>query len=251
MAAAAAATMTKANGQRVIGRTSTRALRQQTFQLAPDERTAVIGKTGSGKSVWVKYMLSHWLKAGWPVLIVDPKHRYVDVTRGGTYAEEPAKASLEHPFNITQAGHFREDAKVQIFLPSMPAKADPVLDKLLQEILERGGVVVDVEDIFGLADEHGIPTGLGMLWTQGRAAYVPMYVQGQRAYQIPKLMLGQSENIVIFRLTDTDDRKRLAQITGDPAVLAKLPKYHYRFFHEDMDATRRMAPLSRAEIGGR
>src|SRR5260221_11640771 len=117
-------------------RRTSQALRKTPFQLRPDERWAILGKTGTGKSQLAMFLDRRWMAAGWLVLIVDPKHRYLNLRDGETYAEGPESASVEHPLRID--GKLREDARVQIYLPTLPAKRDTTLDALFYQVIDRG-----------------------------------------------------------------------------------------------------------------
>jgi len=227
-------------------RRTSAALRRTPFELRPDERWAILGKTGTGKSQLAMFLDRRWIAAGWLVLIVDPKHRYLNLSKGETYAEGPEDASVVHPLRIN--GKLREDARVQIYLPTLPAKRDPVLDALFYQVIDRGSVVVHIDDLSGVADAHTIMDGLGALWTQGRAAEIPVIALIQKPLNVPRDIFSQSENIVVFRMTDARDRAEAAKILSAPELTAPIPKYVWWYRREEMDSFVKMAPLPPSEI---
>ncbi len=227
-------------------RRTTAALRKTPFTLRPDERWAILGKTGTGKSQLAMFLDRRWAAAGWLVLIVDPKHHYLNIRDGDTYAEDPAQASGVHPYRID--GKLREDARVQIYLPTLPAKADPKLNVLFYQALDRGSVVVHIDDMAGVADAHTVMDGLAALWTQGRAAEVPIVALLQKPLNAPSEIFSQTENIVVFRMSDARNRKQAAEILSAPELLEPIPNYVWWYRHENMDRFVKMAPLPPSEI---
>lgn len=218
------------------------------FRLRPDERWAIIGKSGSGKSIFARWIDYQYFLAHWPIVIVDPKKRYVDAALGDSYSTDPAKSTVSSPYRITD-GHFNPDARVQIYLPTFPAINDPVLNKLFFQLLERGGVVLHIEDMSQVANESKSPMGLTALMTDGRAAEVVMLMCAQRPVGIPRNMIDQAENFVFFRMPDIDDRTRASKILGDKRVERTiLPKRYFWYLHEGDDFPTKFAPLPYAQV---
>lgn len=218
------------------------------FRLRPDERWAIVGKSGSGKSVFARWIDYQYYKAHWPIVIVDPKKRYVDAALGDEFSHDPATSSIAKPFRIMD-GLFNPDAKCQIYLPTFPAMADATLNKLFFSLLERGGVVLHIEDMSQVANESKSPIGLTALMTDGRAAEVVMLMCAQRPVGIPRNMVDQAENFVFFRMPDIDDRTRASKILGDKRVENTiLPKRYFWYLHEGDDYPTKFSPLPLSEV---
>lgn len=218
------------------------------FRLRPDERWAIVGKSGTGKSVFARWIDYQYFKANWPVVIIDPKRRYVDAALGDEFSMDPAKSTIARPWKNTE-GIFNPEAKVQVYLPTFPALKDPILDKLLFSLLDRGGVVCHIEDITQVANESASPTGLQALLTDGRAAEVVMLILAQRPVGIPRNMIDQAENFVFFRMPDIDDRTRASKILGDKRVeQVILPKRYFWYLHEGDDYPTKFSPLPLREV---
>lgn len=218
------------------------------FRLRPDERWAIIGKSGSGKSVFARWIDYQYYKANWPIVIVDPKKRYVDAALGDDFALSPAESTIAKPWKNTD-GVFNPEAKVQIYLPTFPAIQDPVLNRLCFGLLERGGVVLHIEDMSQVATESKSPMGLTALMTDGRAAEVVMLMCAQRPVGIPRNMIDQAENFVFFRMPDIDDRLRASKILGDKRVETTiLPKRYFWYLHEGDDYPTKFSPLPLSEV---
>lgn len=218
------------------------------FRLRPDERWAIVGKSGSGKSVFARWIDHQYYKAHWPIVIIDPKKRYVDAALGDEFSHDPATSSIAKPFRIMD-GLFNPDAKCQIYLPTFPAMADATLNRLFFSLLERGGVVLHIEDMSQVANESKSPIGLTALMTDGRAAEVVMLMCAQRPVGIPRNMVDQAENFVFFRMPDIDDRTRASKILGDKRVENTiLPKRYFWYLHEGDDYPTKFSPLPLSEV---
>lgn len=216
--------------------------------MRPDERWAIIGKSGSGKSVFARWVMYQYLRAHWPVVIVDPKRRYVDAVNGDSFAKAPQESSIASPWQIKD-GIFNPDAKVQIYLPTIPAKRDPALDRLYFSLLERGGVVLENEDLTQIADENTAPQGFLSLLTDGRTSEVVMLNLAQRPFEIPTHVYAQAENYVCFRMTVQRDLDRMAEIMGDIRVRQrKIPRRYFWYEHDGDDAAQLMLPLPAREV---
>lgn len=146
-------------------------------------------------------------------------------------------------------GLFNPDAKCQIYLPTFPAMADATLNRLFFSLLERGGVVLHIEDMSQVANESKSPIGLTALMTDGRAAEVVMLMCAQRPVGIPRNMVDQAENFVFFRMPDIDDRTRASKILGDKRVENTiLPKRYFWYLHEGDDYPTKFSPLPLSEV---
>ena len=227
---------------------STRPLRREQLQLHSDWRVLVLGKTGSGKSVYARWMLRAWDEKRWPILIVDQERRYTRDTGG--YAEQPQDASVDHPWRLARPHWDQEQARVVVYEPDIPGWTDEGLAKLLAWTLTKENTVVYFDDLSGLVDAQHLPLWLTRLWTVGRKANVPIIAAAQRPSNIPRVATNQVEVVVVFRLTDEDDLKRAVSLCGgDKRVAQPLPKFLHWVYNEGDDEARLMAPIPVSEPG--
>lgn len=224
---------------------TTGALSRFRLTLKPGERWIIVGKTGSGKSVFARYILAQWSRAHWPVLIIDPKHGYE------TFAEEPERATLERPWRVNSLRDLFGVAPVVIYQPAMPARHDPVLDMILFAVLEHGFYVVEIEDTAGMMTSQLAPEGYMALITQGRAKKVSVLTLAQRPFNIPDVAMSQADHVIVFRQLGAANIKRMVDFTQDPAMAYPLAKYQFRYWNEELDKSRKFAPLRREDVIGR
>ena len=217
-------------------------IRGHRLQLRPDERWAVVGKTGSGKSVFAKWLLKGWRSKNWRILVIDPYLRFAH-----EYAEKPEEATLDKPF-VLKGASLLQNCPVMLYKPDLPGWRDAGLSGLLQQCVNEGGVVVDIEELKAIATASSIPPGLSELYTAGRKAPAPVISQTQSPHRVPSDMLAQSEWIAAFRLNRLVDREYMAEYMSDMRVEAPIQqKYAFWLYHEGDDRATFFRPLPEKE----
>src|SRR5215469_4843821 len=126
--------------------------RQTQIQFLPSHRWACCGKTGTGKTVFLKWWGAHWYHNGWPVVIIDIKRKFVTV-----FANTPEEATLLRPYCIDGTGELIPGCSAVIYHPSLPGWQDETLNRLLLAILAHGNIVLIVDEVGGVADESHCP----------------------------------------------------------------------------------------------
>lgn len=212
------------------------------LKLDPSERFFICGATGSGKTYFASHMLRQWRRANWRVVIVDPKHYWMEDHPDW---ERRGPGTVDKPRLVER---FDRRLAVQCYQPSIPAWRDPKLDQLCDDILAEGRVVVYFDEIAGVADANRIAPSFGRLWTQGRAKKVAAWSGSQRPLRIPEDLKSQAEGWAAFLLRKRKDRLEVADYTDSPAIATtKLPKRWFWLYHVGMDGPAQlMRPL---EIG--
>jgi Helicase HerA, central domain len=224
---------------------STGALSRFHLPLKPGQHSFIVGKTGSGKSVLMRFLARKWVAAGWPVLIIDPKHGYVDEDKGQHFAESPQDATIDSPYKVT---YWHEGVAVQLYEPEPPALKDEALDELFFAVLKRGYVVVIIEDTYGMMSAQSAPAGYLALMANGRAKHVTVYTLSQRPMGVHDLTLSQSTHFLIFRMLGPANKKRIVEFTDDATIAYPLKRFEFRYWTEEMDKSRKFAPLRREDV---
>lgn len=80
-----------------------------------------------------------------------------------------------------------------------------------------------------------IPEGLKAILTRGRKFNVQSFALTQRPSGVPQLCMSESSHFFVGRLNLPQDRKKLVEITGQPALYEKAEKYHFWYYDVNQD----------------
>lgn len=192
-----------------------------------DQRVAIFGKTGSGKTQMGVWLLSETNFDTQPWIILDYKR--------------------DHLLNSI-------DRIKQIGLDQVPADPGLYIVHLDPEDSDSGGVdawfrkVSERENVGLYIDEtYEIPGGTDFrrILTQGRSKRIPVISLSQRPAWIPRFILSEAEHIVVFHLNHKMDRKKIEEFVPDDKLdlSERLPKYNSRWYNVDLDHTFQILPV--------
>ncbi len=175
------------------------------IEIAADERIAIIGATGSGKTVLAKYLLDHTVRA----VIIDPKH---------TFELEGFKVIKSRPFFRGKKYHY-------IYRPT--AAKDKELAELLLYFWRIGDTIIYIDELSTIAEGYPLTTGVLLeIARTGRERSVGLWVTMQRPRFVPKLFLTESEQMFVFALRNGEDRVYVAGYAGEE-VREPIDKYEF------------------------
>jgi hypothetical protein len=199
------------------------------IDLSYNKRLAFIGKTRSGKTFLANHLLSHFQKQkDIQIILLDPKHERRKFGDG---------SSLEGPKLVKE---YKKNIKVQCF---QEYHWNPSLDDTVDQILKRGKVIFDLDEIGGIATANSVPDGITRLWTQGGGKGVGAWSKFQKPLGIPKVIKSQSEYFFMFRINPLDDRKDMLNYIPDEQILQKIPLRYFWLFHDDLDTATLIKPI--------
>ena len=192
---------------------------QNPFELpGPTDRISIMGHTGSGKTQFAAFMLSHAPLDRMPYIIVDYKGdellNDIPYLREIGYKDRPKEPGLYiiHP---------RPDEQEQ-------------MEQFLWNIWERGKTGLYVDEAYMLPNAG--PTNRGAyvsILTQGRSKRIPVMSLTQRPRDVTRFHFTEANFYSIFHLQDKTDRKRVMEFV--PANLEhRLPRFH-SFYHRVKD----------------
>jgi hypothetical protein len=193
-----------------------------------DQRLAIVGHTGSGKTQFAAWVLSHQNLSARPWVIVDYKHdallNSIDKIRElpVTAKRIPRKGGLyiTHP---------------------LPSEEDEI-ESLMWKIWARGNTGLYIDE------GHMLPNrgALAAIATQGRSLGIPMIVLTQRPRWTSRFVFSEADYISAFHLTYPDDRRFVAGILN--ADLSEpLPEYHSRYHSIAKHTTYNLLPVGNAD----
>lgn len=200
------------------------------------DRTSIVGKTGSGKTVFGVYlMLASRLYREMPWIILDYK--------GDALIQKiPAKIlSVLHKPPV-DPGVYR--------LYLNPFDDPEAVNGFLKKVWQNGNTGLFFDEAYMLPDRRGRTENsvLRALFTTGRARRIPIISLSQRPVDVLRYNFSEASHHVIFRLNDKRDRDTVrAYIPEAPFKESfesgmTLPAYHSLWYDVDQDLSFEMLP---------
>jgi DNA helicase HerA-like ATPase len=177
------------------------------------ERHAIVGTTGSGKTIFGLWCLSHRSYTEMPWIIIDSK-------RDEHIAQLPAD-------EIKTGDDVPREAGLYVVRPTVDEIDDGAVSDLLMRIwdAERTGIFIDEGYMLPPRDR-----GLRTVLTQGRSKRIPMICLSQRPAFVSPFLLSESEVKSIFYLEHPADIERVNEWM--PACNPHLLQDHESYWYQ-------------------
>lgn len=187
--------------------------------IKPDDRVALVGRTGSGKTYLARLLLANVRR----LVVVDSKSSL-------------AEWSLEIPSSRDWRSFERGNPARWRVLHPITDDPQSWYEQLFQRLYLIGNVTVYIDEAYAVTPVGKQPGAwLSALYTRGRERGISVWAATQRPTWIPLFMLSESDWFFIFRLQMAEDRRRMAQIVGNE-VLRPIPDKHGMYtYHVDQD----------------
>lgn len=184
-------------------------------QLAPGERAALVGRSGSGKTYLGRYLMLR-TPLRWVVLDSkwDPGYDRYAPLKGICGAR-----------TLTRAW---DGQQIVVVRPKPSENKAAILDMWLGELhdwFEGFGTLIDETYQVSVGTQPG--DGLTGLVTRGRARRQTVIMGCQRPTWVPLFVFTESNFVAELSLSTDKDRKRVADSTGVPAAMEQLPPRYW------------------------
>lgn len=199
----------------------------QTFRFAGgDQRTTILGATGSGKSTCGLWMLAHQRLDARPWIIFD-------------FKRESFFDAVGFPPITAMALDDKLPRKPGLYLVAPRPGQDDQVEAFLWRLWER-------ENIGLYVDEAPLmPEGSNAFQAciqQGRSKRIPIIACTQRPVGVARGLFSEADFVCIYEITDKRDWKLIEGVV--PASMAEpLPWHHWRWFDRKRRIVLDMAPV--------
>lgn len=180
------------------------------------ERCLVVGKTGSGKTTTINYLIEK--RQVEPVIVMDMK---IDSAFDSLATREKGKV-----FNELPRGNFSKRWSGSPFFVVRPSAIEAsdvgTLDDWLFEVAESSrNTLFVIDEGYMLHNEGRAGKGIVSLLTRGRSRGNGAIIGSQRPRWLSKFCLTEAEHYFCMMLKNEDDRKIMAQVMG----MDKIPVF--------------------------
>lgn len=186
------------------------------------QRTVVLGRTGTGKSQFAWALMSTRNFDEIPWVIIDYKredliHDTVIACKGFIKDISP------HDKPPVKPGLYR--------MLCAPVIDDDAVNKFLWAVYKQGHIGLLIDEGYALPQKHGHP--FDIILTQGRSLHIPVIVLYQRPAWMSRFAIAQADFFAVFEQNDERDLKITKQFvkpatlnSGEKVtVFSSLPKY--------------------------
>lgn len=161
------------------------------------DRAAIVGRTGSGKSVLLRHLLGSYSRA----VLVDGKGRATMPGWPIVYGVRAFVAAWPAAPRI-------------IVRPGPGEDRRDWLDRVCWHVYRHGETALGVDEVVGIVTANRSAPGFDAVLTQGRELGITALVCTQRPRGVPPTILSEADHVFAFALNREDDRRAVAETIG-------------------------------------
>jgi hypothetical protein len=167
------------------------------LQIKSNDRIALVGATGSGKTFFAARLLAHTSR----LVVIDPKNTLRGKWGLGEWTRKSERALISGDpvrvrFSPEPGGEWR-------------------YDRIIERVYMAGGCSLYIDEVYGVVQPGKKPPPyFTAVYTRGRELGIGVIAATQRPAWVPLFILSEANWFVAFRLMMEEDRKRMAGFMG-------------------------------------
>lgn len=196
-----------------------------------DERVAVVGATGSGKTWASLWILAHHSIDRRPWIIIDTK-------RETMFRRLWRMGAIRRILTVNS----RAPTQPGLYIIRPEENDDDDLDDFLWRVHKRGRTGIFIDEGHAVAPPGRRGTALRAILTQGRSRLIPVISQSQQPTNIDTYLKSEAQHLIMFYLVDRDDRREMRRYMPiDPDI--ELPLHWAYWYNTKARFTWRLPPV--------
>lgn len=192
------------------------------------QRVSIVGRTGSGKTQFGAWLLSHAPFDRQPYVIID-------------YKGDQLLNDIENVREIS----LKETPKKPGLYITRPAPDDEEgIENFLLKIWERERVGLYFDEAYMIPKNSA---AFSAILTQGRSKKIPSIILTQRPSWINRFVFSEADYYAVFHLNDRRDQKTVESFLPG-SIEERLPDYWCRWYDVGKDSIFRLQPVPDRDI---
>jgi hypothetical protein len=199
-----------------------------------DQRTTILGATGSGKSTCGLWMLAHQRLDRRPWIVFDFKREQ--------FFDRVGFPPIRH---LSLADVI--PSRPGLYLVSPRPGDDLQVDAFLWRVWEHEncGLYVDEAPLMPDANIfHAFPACI----QQGRSKHIPIIACTQRPVGVARGLFSEASFVAVYDVTDVRDFKLIQGFVPAELTASSPPRFHWRYWDRDRRTILNMGPVPRPAI---
>lgn len=197
------------------------------FVLGAREHVLIVGQNQSGKSTVARSMTAGYSAQ----VVIDPKHEEVLARSITVYS--PAEFGQVYP----------QRSRRVVFRPDNGLERGEDVDSVMARVEHYGRTAVVVHEAMFYASAGWIVPAYKRLQVAGAGRGIPVWSLSQRPMGLHNVLLSEARHVLIFDLALEGDRRKMAGIVGDEALIRPERRFGFGYYGPTTGGLVRCDPL--------
>lgn len=191
----------------------------------PHQRLAIVGRTGSGKTVAAVWHLSNANFHQMPWVVYD-------------FKRDSLLAELTSFKGVYEIGVEEVPSRPGIYLVHPLPNEDTLVEAQMWGLWAKQDVGVFIDEGYLVSND-----AYRALLTQGRSLRIPIITLAQRPVWLDRFVFSEADFFQIFALNHIGDRRKVMEYVESADLSERLPEYHSYYYDVGRDETVVMKPV--------